>query len=429
MTRSAGPLLVPVTALGGIGLLAGLALRRPELVVLAAPFVSFAAVGVRASPPDLQAWFELDRDAALEGDEIAALLTLRSRTGVERLEVGLVPPRGVEIVDRALPLAIHLAPGDERELPLTLRLTLWGAPRVGELRFRARDRLGLVRWEGVIHREQRLKIVPRPERLRALVPPTRTQSTIGTHVARIRGEGIEFADTRAFVSGDRLRAVNWRATARRGTLVVDERHPERNADVVLLLDSFQEARDPTSGTLDRAVRVVASLVDELATRRDRVGLVTFGGILRWVEPREGLGQRYRIVDALLETGIEPTYAWKDVDVIPARALPARALVVAVSPLLDQRFFGALVDLRARGYDLAVLEVSPTEYMSPSDDRLAQIAVRLWRLQRAETRARLERSGIAVATLSPESPLAGALDTLRSFRRQARVGMATVGAVR
>ena len=52
-----------------------------------------------------------------------------------------------------------------------------------------------------------------------------------------------------------MRQVNWRATARRGSLQVEtDRHPERSSDVVLLLDTFQEARDGASGTLDSGVQ-------------------------------------------------------------------------------------------------------------------------------------------------------------------------------
>ena len=150
--------------------------------------------------------------------------------------------------------------------------------------------------------------------------------------------------------GDRLRSVNWRASARRGELIVNERHPDRNADVVLFLDSFAEARsgDEADGTLERAVRAAATLAGRYLERRDRVGLVTFGGVLRWLEPGGGLVQRYRLIDALLETGVEFSYAWKDVNIIPARTLPPKALVIAVTPLLDERSIAALFDLRARG---------------------------------------------------------------------------------
>ena len=119
-------------------------------------------------------------------------------------------------------------------------------------------------------------------------------------------------------------------------LVVNERHPERNADVILFLDTFADARAGGRSTLDLAVRATSTLASRYLERRDRVGLVSFGGILRWLTPGMGISQRYRIVDALLESEIVFNYAWKDVSIIPARTLPPQALVVAVTPLLDDR---------------------------------------------------------------------------------------------
>ena len=224
----------------------------------------------------------------------------------------------------------------------------------------------MLAWEGRVRRPHRIQIYPRPELLQSLVAPLDTQLATGDLVARLRADGLEFADTRQFVPGDRLRSVNWRASARRGELIVNERHPDRNADVVLFLDSFAEARsdDEADGTLELAVRAAATLAGRYLERRDRVGLVTFGGILRWLEPGGGLVQRYRLIDALLETGVEFSYAWKDVNIIPARTLPPKALVIAVTPLLDERSIAALHDLRARGHDLAIVEVSPEELVEP-----------------------------------------------------------------
>jgi uncharacterized protein (DUF58 family) len=422
VTRSAGPLLPVAIVVAAVGFVAALALRRAELVVVAAPFAVAAAFALTARAPDVRAWFALDAERALEGDVLDGVLTLRSTTGVARLEVGLVLPRGLVLDPPALPVALRLDPDDELELPLRARVTRWGSPTIGEIRLRARDRLGLVRWEGSVVREHRLRVYPRPEQLRDLVSPARTQSTTGSVVARQRGEGVEFNDTRPFVTGDRVRSVNWRASARRGSLVVNERHPERNADVVLFLDSFAEARETDEGTLEHAVRVVATLAARFLERRDRVGLVTFGGILRWLEPGAGLAQRYRLVDALLETGIDFSYAWKDVNVIPARTLPPRALVIGVSPLLDERSVTALLDLRARGHDLAIVEVSPESHVTPGAEPLERLAHRLWTLKRAELRARFERTGVAVARLEDDTPLEVALEEVRSYRRHARVAL-------
>jgi uncharacterized protein (DUF58 family) len=408
--------------LAALGLVAALALRRPELVVLAAPFALIVAVGLLfEGPPDLRAWLTVDRDRAIEGDEIVAEIELSAHTRIDVLDLHLILPRGLTVVAGANPFSVRLHGGDERTVPLTLRCDRFGAVELGDIRVRARSRIGMLSWEGRVSRPHRLQVYPRPELLRSLVAPLETQLATGDLVARVRADGLEFADTRGFVPGDRLRSVNWRASARRGELIVNERHPDRNADVVLFLDSFAEARggNEDDGTLERAVRAAATLAGRYLERRDRVGLVTFGGVLRWLEPGGGLVQRYRLIDALLETGVEFSYAWKGVNTIPARTLPAKALVVAVTPLLDERSIAALLDLRARGYDLVIVEVSPEDIVEPGDGTDA-LAYRLWLLRRAALRARFERSGVAVAEWRDDIPLDVGLEGVRASRRRARL---------
>ncbi len=422
MTPFASPRLVPYVGLAALGLFAALALRRAELVIVATPFVLLVAAGLLGERrPAVHALLSVDHDRAVEGDEIKAVLDVRAESAVDLLEVHLVVPRGLELVDGDNPTGVHLGAGEERTLTLGLRCTRWGSITIGDIRLRARGRIGMLVWESRIPRPRRLRVYPRAELLQRLVAPLDTQPASGDLAARLRADGLEFADTRAFVAGDRVRSVNWRASARRGQLIVNERHPDRNADVVLFLDSFAEARDgqASDGTLERAVRAAATLAGRYLARRDRVGLVTFGGILRWLEPGAGIVQRYRLIDALLETGVEFSYAWKDVSVIPARTLPPRALVIAVTPLLDERSVLALLDLRARGYDLAVVEVSPEDLVAPGVGTDA-LAHRLWLLQRAALRARFEAAGVAVARWSDAAPLAAEIEGVRAFRRRARL---------
>jgi len=420
VTRTADARLGAYAVLAAAALVAALGLRRTELAAIAAPFALLVALGVRAEPPRLRAWFEVDRERALEGDVLDATVTVRTDEAVDRLEVGLALPDALELADGRNPVALRLRAGEERELALRLRCVRWASVEIGEVWLRSRDRIGLVQFEGRVDRRRRLRVYPTPERLRRLLSPAHTQAATGSELARLRAEGLEFADTRPFVPGDRVRSINWRATARRGGLVVNERHPERNADVVVFLDSFAEARTSGEGTLEQAVRTTATVASRFLERRDRVGLVAFGGIVRWLEPGGGLVQRYRLIDALLETDVEFSYAWKDVDVIPARTLPPRALVVAVTPLLDERSIGALLDLCGRGHDLVVLEISPEPYLEPGRDRSDLAALRLWRLQRAELRSRFERLGAAVVTLDDRTTMEEALEGVRAFRRHARL---------
>jgi uncharacterized protein (DUF58 family) len=274
-------------------------------------------------------------------------------------------------------------------------------------------------WAGRLGARMTLRAFPREQRLRELVAPLRTQPFLGAHVARARGDGIEFADIRPFAPGDRVRQVNWRATARRGALHVTERHPEQSSDVVLLLDTFSEARTGPGGTLDAAVRATAALAQAHLARRDRVALVDFGGTLHWLEPAFGTRQLYRIVDALIASEISFSYAWRAVDSIPRRVLPPGALIIAVTPLLDERSVALIIDLRTRGSDLAVLEVSPLTHTPPGPSPGDAVAHQLWRLQRDALRTRLAQLGIAVGVWDDDDGLGPALEGVNAFRRSTR----------
>jgi uncharacterized protein (DUF58 family) len=279
--------------------------------------------------------------------------------------------------------------------------------------------LGLRSGEGQGGEAQQLRVYPREETLRSLVPALETQVFAGNQVARVRGEGIEFADLREWQPGDRVRRVNWRATALRGELWVNEQYPERNTDVVLFLDTFAEVRVQGRSTNDRAVRAAATLAHGYLQRKDRVGLVGFGGYLSWLVPESGLRQLYAIIDTLLASDIVHSYALRGVDVLPPRTLPPKALVLAVTPLLDDRTAAALLDLRARGYDLIVVEVSPLELLAPEPDSPLELAHRLWRLSREALRWRYEQVGVPVVTWREDVPLAAPLEEVNAFRHLAR----------
>jgi uncharacterized protein (DUF58 family) len=134
----------------------------------------------------------------------------------------------------------------------------------------------------------------------------------------------------------------------------------------------------------------------------------------------GRAQRFRLVETLLETGVEPTYTWRDVTVIPAHVLPPKALVLGVTPLLDARYVATIADLRGRGFDLAVVEVDPVPLVGAGPTELDRLAHRLWLLDREVLRARLTRLGVAVARWGDDVELDAALEGVTTYRRRARL---------
>jgi uncharacterized protein (DUF58 family) len=400
------------------GLVAGLALGRVEPVALAAPFLLALVAAVSEHAPRVSVRPSIDRERAIEGDEVTATIELSSPEAVGRFELlPLLPPE--LSVDGETARAVHLAAGEPQTIELKLRCERWGAFTVGRVLFRARDTLGFRSWEGGAGEPQPLRVFPAKETLRSLVAPLETQVFAGNQVSKARGEGIEFADLREWRSGDRLRRVNWRATALRGSLWVNEQNPERNTDVVLFLDTFAEVRAEGRSTNDRAVRAAATLAHLYLERKDRVGLVGFGGFLSWLVPASGLRQLYAIIEALLTSQVVHSFALRGVDVLPPRTLPPKALVLAITPLLDNRTAAALLDLRARGYDLIVVEVSPLEMVAPRPGSSLDLAYRLWRLSREALRWRYEQVGVPVVTWREDEPLAVPLEEVNAFRHLAR----------
>jgi uncharacterized protein (DUF58 family) len=421
MTRTTAPRLIAYAGLAAFGLLAAVALGRPELAVLAAPFALVCAVGLSlARDPSVRAVSGLDAERTVEGGTVELELELRAEDGIHHAEVALILPEGAEVEEGTNPALVRIGGGESVELEWRIRCGHWGAYTLGEAALRSRDPLGLFVYEQRVGKPQPLKVYPSADRLRSLLRPLATQPTAGNQVARERGDGIEFADLRPFVYGDRLRRINWRATARSGELWVNDLHPERNTDVVIFLDTFVEARREDLGTLDLAVRAAATLAERYLAHRDRVGLVVFGGILNWLTPATGIVQRYRIVDALLDAEIMLSYAWKDIDVLPRRTLPPQALVVALSPLLDERALVALADLRHRGFDVAVIEISPVPFAPVEAGAVDPLVERLWLLRRAARRTAFHSLGMPVVEWREGQSLQSAIEEVAAFRRAAHL---------
>jgi uncharacterized protein (DUF58 family) len=415
MTLSLSPRVRAYTALAAIALIGALAFGRPDLAVLATPFVVLLGVAFMGAPLALDGRLELERERVLEGESVRATITVRNRGAPARVEIR--PPETERLRTNASPIECWLSAGEQRAVGFELRVGRWGVLVAGPAVVRAHDRLGAFTLERPLGEAKELRAYPRVDRLPRVVAPLRSRPVLGSQVSRERGEGIEFADLRPLLPGDRVRSVNWRASARRGVPYVNVQHPEHSADLVLFLDTFAEAEHAEAGTLDAAVHAAAALASTYLTRRDRVALVSFGGVLSWLEGSPGARQLYRIVDALLESHVKPSFRWKDITHVPGHLLPTRALVLALSPLLDERSIGALLDLRARGYDLVVVEISPLVLGEAESDGPA---LRLWRLQREALRARFERLGVPVARWErPHTDLDIVIEEVMAFRRHAR----------
>lgn len=416
MTSRAAPHLVLALVASIGGLAAALLFAEPAAAALAAPFALAVGVTLATPPPRIdRVAVRSDRDRMLVGDELGVTVSVEG-TGLRWIEVRtrtddhLVSTGGSSVAVAA-----------DRQAPFRFQATRWGGSTGISFEVCGRDLLGLRTVREEVRLGHGIRIHPTPARIRELVAPRHLSGLGGSHASRRRGEGFDYAESRPFVAGDRLRDVNWRMTSRRRSMWIDQRHPDLSGEVVLFLDSFATTQHGREEALGLAVEAGIALAGEHLGHQDRVGLVDLGGALRWVPTRLGRLQAHVITETLVESEVIETWADKGLDIVPRFALPPRSLVVALTPLADPRILRVLLALRARHHDLVVIECElppPTR----STDRVAQLGQRLWALERQTTRSSLRRAGGSVVTWRRGTPLGPLLHgAIHERRRPHRVG--------
>lgn len=429
MSESARLLTRLEGVLAALGLVLAAVTGEVALVAIAAPLALLSLVGLSRRPqPTPSVSTRVDPLVTTPGEWVT-------------VEIDLVAPsRQTCAIELMLPAHLHadgpasflcdLSPGRMTTVSVRVTSDRPGRFEVGRLRLMSappsRDVVTVSAAPGAVEVQIRppafdTDTLPRPEKVRALT---------GNRVAPLGGEGIEFADLREESGAILSRRVNWRATARRQTTCVNSFHPERSTDVVLLVDTFSPS------ALASVLAAAVSVSETYLTRQDRLGVVCFGGVLDWVEPGSGPRQRERVRWALLGSQAHFSFAQKTADIIPRRLLPAGALVLAVSPLVDDRFITTLISLRSQGSDVSVLEVIPPPLPPGPPPRPAPrrgrtggeravttasvvLAGRILALEHEELRYRLAGWGIAVVALGAGDSLGVALDRLAATRRMAR----------
>lgn len=125
----------------------------------------------------------------------------------------------------------------------------------------------------------------------------------GANRSVFRGRGMEFDESRAYQPGDDARAIDWRVTARRGTLHTKLFHEERERPVLLLADLRRSMQFGTRKQFKSvlAARIAAALAWVGVDGGDRVGgFVSTPGGLRSFPASRNMSAVLRLLKALAE---------------------------------------------------------------------------------------------------------------------------------
>lgn len=124
----------------------------------------------------------------------------------------------------------------------------------------------------------------------------------GEYHSAFKGQGVEFAEVRAYQPGDDVRTIDWNVTARMGHPFVKVFEEERELTVMLMVDASSSGE---FGSIEQtkqeiAIELCALLAFSAIRNNDRVGLIIFTDrIERFVPPKKGRKHVLRVVRELL----------------------------------------------------------------------------------------------------------------------------------
>jgi uncharacterized protein (DUF58 family) len=182
-----------------------------------------------------------------------------------------------------------------------------------------------------------------------------------------RGQGIEFAEVRAYQQGDDFRSIDWNVSARMGHPFVKTYMEEREITLLLIVDqsgSLHFGRPYTKAGL--AVEVAAVLALAAARHNDRVGALLFADRPELVvRPAKGRAHALRVIRDLVAftpkgRGTNLSGALR----YATKLLRHRAIVVVLSDFRAEGWEEALGQLAARHEVVAITVDDPREYDLP-----------------------------------------------------------------
>ena len=391
-----------VAVVGLAVLVVGVAVGRPDAVVIAAPLVLVTLWSARRPDTEPRAATPLAALTVNEGEEVTWEATVE---GIPRGGVAAVVHPGQKLLEVEPAAGVLVAEGADGDGPgsavgrVALRPLRWGRRRLGDPAVAAYDGWYSWRWGPVRLAGMRMTVLPVTAALDATAPAPHPRGLVGMERAARPGEGTEFAKVRPFGVGDRLRRIHWPVSARTGRLHVTATYADEDAHVAVLIDAVNDVGESTGidgerSSMDLAVRAAAVLSEHFLHRGDRVGIRVFGAWgVTMLPASTGLLQLRRILDTLCL--IEPGTARGEDALVARQGLGAGTLALMLSPLIDRAATQQVAILNRAGIDVVVIDTLPPGMEEEAGTTPSALAWRIRMLQRRVETTRLASLGVPV----------------------------------
>jgi uncharacterized protein (DUF58 family) len=351
-----------------------------------------------------------------------------------RLRLELHDHHPASFEPEGLPRAAALGAGEWAELRYQVRPVARGEARFDKAELRLFSPLGLWQSTRFSGEEQTVRVYPNFRALAkyTLLATDNRLSQIGVLQVRRRGEGTEFHQLREHRQGDPQRAIDWKATARTARLIAREYEEERDQRVLLVIDCGRRmaSKDDGLSHFDHTLNAALLLAHVALRQGDAVGMLTMGGVQRYLEPRKSIGAVHSILNRVYD--LEPTLAVPDYDQAARevmRHLRRRALVILLTNLRDEdddNLLPALKLLRTRHLVViaslreAIIGRALSARVDSFDRAVTHAAAAEYLALRERVFRRIDAAGVIALDVEPEKLPISLVNRYLELKREGRL---------
>ena len=400
---------------GGVSLvLVGMMMSNFQMMVFGVAFVGFLAVNSWITGHgDIQVVRTLSADNLYKGDDLYVELEITNPSWrrTQQLEIYDNVPHEMKLRSGLNYMRVNLGPGETTRVRYVLRCPLRGHYSIGQISIRYRDSFNLFSQEMYVDHRSDLIVFPQVREIEEALVRSRTPKMYtGATTLRTPGPGTEFFSLREYVPGDPFKIINWKAFARTGQLIVNEKCRDAVTDVFILVDSRDISRIGTvlKNPLEVGTVAAASLASYFIKRRDSVALAVYDDRLSFLPPDTGDKQYFKILSSLA-------------GVAPKGAMPLQAVTNALSsrfsrgsPVFiisalegDGTTIPAVRDLAGRGHEVIILSPSSVDF-ERLVSRIPRTSYEVLKLERQNRLTALAGFGARVIDWMPDVELSQAL---------------------
>ncbi|RTY92362.1 DUF58 domain-containing protein [Flavobacterium sp. GT3R68] len=219
-------------------------------------------------------------------------------------------PIGIRIIDeipfqfqvRNFEINRNLKASSEDTIEYHLRPTERGEYSFGNLNIYVASPLRLVSRRYTFGKDQIVPTYPSYIQLRKYDLLAFSHNLMQYGVKKIRriGHTMEFEQIKEYVAGDDIRTLNWKATAKKNALMVNQFQDEKSQSVYMIIDKGRVMKMPFNGLslLDYAINATLVLSNVILKKQDKAGMFSFS---KKVENRVVAEKRSSQMQKILES--------------------------------------------------------------------------------------------------------------------------------